>query len=135
MKRATIVAVLLLVLSGTVALAQDTPPPPPASVPMQMYHIVLVENGPNWKPQSQKSGMDARMEVIETIKKGTTAGIIVSAGLVNDETDVEFILILNVETKTEAEAIVHSHHLIKTKFFKPVIYSYFAPKGLTLVRK
>ena len=56
--------------------------------------------------------------------------MIVSAGLVNDETDVEFIIILDVETKTEAYNILMQAKNVKNGQFTPVIYSYFAPKGL-----
>ncbi len=74
--------------------------------------------------------MEVRLEVISTIKAGAKNGVVVSAGLVNDETDVEFIIILDVETKTEAYNILHSSKHVKDGFFKPVIYSYFAPEGL-----
>ena len=99
---------------------------------MQMYHIVLAEHGPNWKSQGSDEGMNVRMEVIDAIKKGAKNGVVVSAGLVNDKTDVEFIIILNVETKTEAWNIIHASKHVKDGFYKPVIYSYFAPKGLTV---
>ena len=76
------------------------------------------------------AGMDVRMQVIEGIKKGAQSGHILSAGLVNDETEVEFILILDVETKTEAYNLLQKSKNVKNGFFSVMIYSYFAPKGL-----
>ena len=137
MKRVAIAAVLLLGVSaliGTAALAQDTPSPATEST-MQMYHIVMMDHGPNWKSQGQRGGMEARMEAIEGIKAAAKEDLIISAGLVNDETDVEFILILDVQSKTEAKVLMESAKLVKSGFYKPVIYSYFAPKGLKLKRK
>ncbi len=57
-------------------------------------------------------------------------GLVVSAGLVNDETPMEFIIILDVETKTEAYNILMKSKNVKNGQYTPVIYSYFAPQGL-----
>ena len=127
MKR-TIVLFVVVLLTASLALAEEAKEIPKQE--MQMYHIVLAEHGPNWKSQGTEGGMDVRMQVINGIKKGAKDGLIVSAGLVNDETDVEFIIIFNVETKGEAYKIVHSSPNVKNGFFSPMIYSYFAPKGL-----
>jgi hypothetical protein len=97
---------------------------------MQMYHIALARKGPNWKSQNTDEGMDLRMEIIQNIRKAAQAGLIVSAGLVNDETDVEFIIILDVETKTEAYNILMNAKNVKNGAYTPTIYSWFAPKGL-----
>ena len=102
----------------------------PKKQTMQMYHIAMVQKGPNWKSQGSQEGMDVRMGVIENIKKAAQAGLVTSAGLVNDETDVEFILILDVETKTEAYNILMNAKRVKDGFFSVMIYSYFGPKGL-----
>jgi len=107
----------------------------PPKQEMHMYHIVLVKEGPNWKSQSSQEGMDVRMKVIDGIRKHAKAGLIVSAGLVNDETDVEFIIILDVETKTEAYNLIMQVKTVKSGFFTPMIYSYFGPKGLAFQKK
>ena len=91
-----------------------------------MYHIVILRKGPNWKSQNTTAGMDARMDAIDRIKKGAQEGIIVAAGLVNDETDGEFILLLDVETKTEALAIAKKSPMLTSGFYKADIYSWFA---------
>ncbi len=103
--------------------------------PMKMYHIVMAEKGPKWESQNSEKGMEVRLEVISNIQAGAEKGVIISAGLVNDETDVEFILIIDVETKTEAFSILESSKYVKSGFYKPVIYSYFAPDGLTVQGK
>jgi len=132
MKR-TIVLMLVLFVLATVgsALAQN-PVDEVASKKqtMQMYHIAMAQKGPNWKSQNTQEGMDVRMQIIENIGKAAQSGLIISAGLVNDETPVEFIMILDVETKTEAYNILQKAKNVANGFFSVTIYSYFAPKGL-----
>ena len=130
MKRLLVLlATFAFVLSLSVsALAQEHQ----KSVPMQMYHVVMVKHGPNWKSQGSEEGMDARMRLIDAVRKGAKSGLIVSAGLVNDETDVEFIIIMNVETKTEAYKILQEAPNYKNGMFAADIYSMFAPKGLVV---
>jgi hypothetical protein len=132
MKR-TIILMLTLFVFTTVgsALAQNAVDKvAPKKQVMQMYHIAMVKKGPNWKSQNSEEGMDIRMEVIEGIRKAAQSGLVASAGLVNDETDVEFILILDVETKTEAYNILQKAKNVANGFFSVDIYSWFAPKGL-----
>lgn len=132
MKR-TIVLMLVLFVFVTVGSAFAENPVDkvaPKKQTMQMYHIAMAQKGPNWKSQSSQEGMDVRMEVIEGIKKGAQSGLVISAGLVNDETPMEFIIILDVETKTEAYNLLQKAKNVKNGFFSVMIYSYFAPKGL-----
>jgi len=132
MKRSIMLLMILAILSSYgVALAQNpVDEVAPKKQTMQMYHIVMIQKGPNWKSQNTEEGMDVRMQVIEGIRKAAQSGLIISAGLVNDETPVEFILIMDVETKTEAYNIIMKAKRVKDGFFTPMIYSYFAPKGL-----
>jgi uncharacterized protein YciI len=111
MKKIVILSALVLfVLTSAVALAQENP----KSQPMQMYHVVMVKKGPNWKSQNTKEGL------------------VITAGLVNDETDVDAIIILNVETKYEAIAILEASPHYKDGMYRADIYSLFAPKGLVM---
>jgi hypothetical protein len=119
----------LFLLAGFVSADQATAEKPKTGE-MHMYHIVLAKAGPNWKSQGSQEGMDIRMRAISNIKKATEEGLIISAGLVNDETDVEFIFILDVETKTEAFKLINQAENFKNGFFTAEIYSYFAPKNL-----
>lgn len=134
MKRSFFVMLMLFVfvITGSSMAQEATETGKAKSVPMKMYHIVMAQKGPNWKSQNSDEGMDARMTVIEGIRKGAQQGLIISAGLVNDETNVEFIIILDVETKTEAYNLMHQGKLVKSGFFTPLIYSYFAPEGLAV---
>jgi hypothetical protein len=132
MKR-TIILMLALFVFTTVGSAFAENPVDkvaPKKQTMQMYHIAMVKKGPNWKSQNSEEGMDIRMDVIEGIKKAAQSGLIISAGLVNDETNVEFILILDVETKTEAYNLLQKAKNVSNGYFSVDIYSYFAPKGL-----
>jgi hypothetical protein len=131
MKR-TLIALAALALVAAAALTAHAQKP--KSVPMHMYHIVLAKEGPNWKSQGSEEGMDVRMQVVNAVRAGAEEGLVVSAGLVNDETDVEFIVILDVETKTEAYNLMMSSPNVKNGFFKPEIYSYFGPEGLVYKR-
>jgi hypothetical protein len=134
MKRSFFVMLMLFVFVVTgSAMAQEAEgTEKPKSAPMKMYHIVMAQKGPNWKSQNSEEGMDARMRVIEGLREGARQGVVISAGLVNDETNVEFIIILDVETKTEAYNLINAGKLVKNGFFTPLIYSYFAPDGLTV---
>jgi hypothetical protein len=97
---------------------------------MKMYQVVLVQKGPNWKSQNTEEGMDIRMSIIEGIRSAAQEGWIISAGLVNDETPVEFILIFDIETKTEAYNLLHNAKNVKNGYYTPMIYSMFAPEGI-----
>ncbi len=132
MKRTIILLLALFVITTVGSALAQNPVDEVASKKqtMQMYHIALVKKGPNWKSQNSEEGMDIRVEVIEGIKSGAQSGLIISAGLVNDETPVEFILILDVETKTEAYNILQKAKNVSNGFFSLDIYSYFAPEGL-----
>jgi len=148
MKRTLLFSLLLMAtaLLATPALAQDgsdeaatdaaaeaASSPVAKSLPkqeMQMYQIVLAKRGPNWKSQNTEGGMDVRMQVIESVRAGAESGVLISAGLVSDETDVEFIFIFDKEFKGEVYDIVMNAPLVKNGFFKAEIYSYFGPAGM-----
>ncbi len=133
MKRFAILTstLLFLIVISLPAAAQDAP----KSVPMQMYHVAMVKKGPNWKSQNTQEGMDIRMQIIKAVKKSAKSGLIVSAGLVNDETDVEFIIIFNIKNKYEALDLLDHSPNIKNGAYKADLYSWFAPKGLVLNSK
>ena len=130
MKRTLTLVILALAVTVWVLPAAAQEIPENKKQLMQMYHVVVVKHGPNWVSQHSQEGADIRMEVIENIKKGARSGLIVSAGLVNDETDAEFIVILDVETKYEALEILNAAPNYKNGVFAGEIYSWFAPKGL-----
>ena len=133
MKRMLLFAVLALTVVATTLPAAAQEVPETKKHLMQMYHVVVIKHGPKWVSQHTQEGMDIRMEVIENIKKGARSGLVVSAGLVNDETDAEFIVILDVETKAEALEILNKAPNFKNGMFAGDIYSWFAPKGLRLM--
>jgi hypothetical protein len=123
-----VVAVLAMALP---VLAQEEAPP---KQKMKMYHVVIAKKGPNWKSQNTDEGMDIRMRIIENVRKGAMDGTIVSAGLVNDETDAEFIIIFDIETKTEIYNIMQQAETIKSGQYVVDAYSWFAPEGLAWQR-
>lgn len=99
---------------------------------MKMYQIVMLKQGPNWKSQGSEEGMDVRMQVIANIRKAAQEGLVVSAGLINDETNVEFVVIMDLETKTEAYNVLNKAPKIKNGFYSADIYSYFTSEGITI---
>jgi len=129
MKR-SLCTVLLLAFVLSTFIASAVLAQAPKSQPMEMYHVVLVKHGPNWKSQGEEGGMETRMKVIENVRRGAQTGIVASAGLVNDETDIEFIFILRIETKTEALNMLHKAETFKSGFYDADIYSWFAPSEL-----
>jgi uncharacterized protein YciI len=124
----TVTACVILACISPAAFAQA----PKSTYESTMYQVVLAKHGPNWKPQHTEEGMDIRLQAIERIKQAAAEGLIVSAGLVNDETDVEIIMIMNLETKTEALALAQKSPTIQSGFWEVEIYSWFAPKGLAI---
>jgi hypothetical protein len=132
MKRLIMLLMVLTILSSYgAALAQNpVDEVAPKKQAMKMYQVVLVQKGPNWKSQNTEEGMDVRMAIIENIRTAAQQGWVISAGLVNDETPVEFILILDVETKTEAYNLLHDAKNVKNGYYSPLIYSMFAPEGI-----
>ena len=133
MKRTLLFVILALAVVAWALPAAAQEVPEAKKHLMQMYHVVVVKHGPNWVSQHSQEGMDIRMQVIEAIKEGARSGLVVSAGLVNDETDAEFIIILDVETKAEALEILNNAPNYKNGVFAGDIYSWFAPKGLRLM--
>lgn len=133
MKRLIMSLVVLTILSSYgAALAQNpVDEVAPKKQKMKMYQVVLVQKGPNWKSQGSEEGMDVRMEIIKNIRNAAEKGLVVSAGLVNDETPVEFILIFDIETKTEAYNLLHGAKHVKDGYYTPMIYSMFAPEGVS----
>ncbi len=127
MKRTLLVTLLLTVVTMFALPLQAEELP---KQKLKMYHIVMAKKGPNWKSQGSEAGMDVRMQVIDGIRAAAKSGLLISAGLVNDETDVEFIFIFDIETKTEAYNLIMQANNVKNGFFTPEIYSYFAPEGL-----
>lgn len=111
--------------------AQEEAPP---KQKMKMYHVVIAKKGPNWKSQNTDEGMDIRMRIIENVRKGAMDGTIISAGLVNDETDAEFIIIFDIETKTEIYNMMQTAENIKNGQYAIEAYSWFAPEGLAWQR-
>jgi len=139
MKRTLLISFLLMAtaLLATPVLAQDGAAKASKEMPkqeMQMYQIVLAKRGPNWKSQGSEGGMDVRMQVIQAVRDAAKDGLLVSAGLVSDETDVEFIFIFDIETKGEVFDLVMNSKNVKNGFFKAEIYSYFGPKGMVFQR-
>jgi hypothetical protein len=132
MKRAVLAAGILIVVAAAAVSNAEAQTATQSSYEFQMYQVVLLKHGPNWKPQHEAEGMDIRMNTIEAIKKGVQQGLVVTAGLVNDETDVEIIMIMNIETKTEALEIARKAPNLRNGFWTAEIYSWFAPKGLTV---
>ena len=99
-----------------------------------MYHVVIAKKGPNWKSQNTDEGMDIRLQIIENVRTLALEGVIVSAGLVNDETDAEFIIIFDMETKTEIYNLMQKAENVKNGHYVVEAYSWFAPEGLAWQR-
>ncbi len=136
MKRfAILTATILFVLVSTLPAVAQTgavAEKVEKSQTMTMYHMVIVKKGSNWKSQHTQEGADIRMDIINNIKKAAKEGLVITAGLVNDETDAEFIIIFNIKNKYEALELMNKSKNIKNGMFKAEIYSMFAPTGLAV---
>jgi len=130
MKRTAILIATALFVLGSIlpAMAQEGQ----KTAPMQMYHVAVLKKGPNWTSQHTEGGGDTRTQIIKAIRQGAKEGLVITAGLVNDETDAEFIIILNIETKYEALELLNKSPNYKNGMFTADIYSMFAPTGLVV---
>ncbi len=122
MKRTLLLIALILTVTAWVlpAAAQEQ------KATMHMYQVALAKRGPEWKSQNTQEGMDLRIQMIEAIKAAAKQGLIVSAGLVNDESEVEFIIVFDVETKHEVMALLNKAPMVVNGMFTPEVYSWFA---------
>lgn len=122
------VASLLVALCAGVALAQGQ-----TKVEFANYYVVLAERGPTWQPQGDQRGMEVRMEVIEGLKKLLADNDeVIIAGLVNDESGAEFIMIVRTEDEMEMRKELQNAPNVANGFFNLRIHSWRAPAGLKL---
>ena len=131
MKRLVIAIVLIALYAGLAvpAVAQTTEP---AKVKFASYWVVYAERGPTWVPQASTGGMEVRMEVIEGLRKAYAEGDIIIAGLINDGSDAEFIVIMQTEDEMGLRERLNNGKYVANGFFKLEIHSFHAPAGLTL---
>lgn len=122
MKRTLLLFALILTVAAWAlpAAAQEQ------KATMHMYQVALAKRGPAWKSQNTQEGMDLRIQLIEAVKAAAKQGLIVSAGLVNDESEVEFIIVFDVETKHEVMALLNKAPLVVDGMYTPEVYSWFA---------
>jgi hypothetical protein len=127
MKR-LVIAVLLVTLSAGLALAQEQ-----TKVEFANYYVVLAERGPTWTPQTDQRGMEVRMEVVEGLKKLLSQNDeVIIAGLVNDESGAEFIMIVQTEDEMGMRRKLQNAKNVANGFFNLEIHSWRAPAGLKL---
>lgn len=98
-----------------------------------LYWIVLVEHGPNWKSQSSEEGAKKKMQAINGLKEAIGEGHIITAGLVVDDLDAEFVMIVNEEAEMVVREALKNSPLVKEGFYKLRALTWHAPKGLKLI--
>ncbi len=128
MKRLLIIAFLatMLLSQAMPALAQD-------KVEFASYFIVYAVKGPNWKPQTDVDAMDIRLEIIENLKTLLQENNdLIIAGLVNDGSDAEFVMIFQTEDEMGLRDKLKNAKNVKNGFFKAEGHSFHAPAGLKL---
>ena len=127
MKR-LVAIVMLAVLASGIALAQEQ-----TKVEFANYYVILAERGPTWTPQTDQKGMEVRMEVIEGLKKLLRDNDeVIIAGLVNDASGAEFIMIVETEDEMGMRQKLQNAKNVANGFFNLNIYSWRAPAGLKL---
>ena len=125
---ATIVAALALVAALS-AGAQTTP----IEAEFAEYFVVLAERGPTWTPQSDAKGWEVRMEVVEDLKKAVLEQHdVIIAGLVDDASDAEFIMIVQTEDEMALRQRLAGYKNVANGFYSLNIHSWRAPAGLKL---
>lgn len=120
-----VLAVVVSALAPTAVLAQS-------KYESDLYFIVLAEHGPNWKPQSTEDGLKKKMQAIENLKKVIGSSEVITAGLVIDDVDADFVLIINVENEAAVREALQKAPLVQEGFYKVRTLAWQAPKGLKL---
>jgi len=127
MKRIIVLCALLIVTGTNLVFAQGHDQDPYAR---QMYHIAIVEQGPNFKPMGTDEYSKVQMQLLAGLRELDKEGILITGGPVNDGSPVELILILKIETLTEAQALVNSAPNVQNGFWKVQLYPWFGRAGL-----
>ncbi len=97
------------------------------------YYVVFAERGPTWTPQTDEKGMEVRMQVLESLKKLLLeSDELIIAGLVNDGSGAEFILIVQTEDEMAMRNDLNGAPNVANGFFNLKIHSWYAPAGLKL---
>ena len=131
MKRLICLATALVLLAGTILpAAASAQAMGKSKYQFEMYHVVIVKQGPNWKPYGTEESMAVQEQMVAGVQQAADEGILVSGGLVQDGTDVELIFIFRIENYADALDIINSSPSIRSGFYRAEIYPWFAPKGL-----
>ena len=106
----------------------------PTKVQFAEYYVVFAERGPTWQPQTDERGMEVRMQVLEGLKGLLTehADKAIIAGLVNDGSGAEFILIVQTEDEMGMRKYLNDAPNVQNGFFNLRIHSFHGPAGLKL---
>jgi len=131
MKRFVIAAVLAAVSIGFVLPA--TAQTGTDKVEFASYWVVYAEHGPTWLPQTDEQGMKVRMQVVEALKNALINDHeVIIAGLVDDGSDAEFIIILQTEDEWGMRKTLNNSPNVANGFYNLKIHSFQAPAGLNL---
>jgi hypothetical protein len=126
----TIALTFLVLIAFCLPVAAQAQASGKSKYEVQMYHIVVFKKGPNWKPFGTPE-LDVMMgKFVENLRKAEETGLLVAAGLVNDNTDVEMMFILNIENLYEAMELARNSMMVKNGQYTPVVHSWLGPKGL-----
>jgi len=96
------------------------------------YFVIYAVKGPNWKPQTDQESMEMRQTVVDNLGKMVKSGEIIIAGLVNDGSDAEFIMIIQTEDEPGLRSRLENAKSVKSGLYAVRMHSWFAPKGLKL---
>jgi hypothetical protein len=97
---------------------------------MEMYHVFIVKQGPNWKPEGTAEATEVQRRLIASAKELLKQEIWIAGGPVSDVTEVEGIIIMRIEAMHEALEMVRQAPSVKSGFYKIDAYPWFAAKGL-----
>jgi hypothetical protein len=132
MSRLILATVAAAVLAGSVLPAAVAAQPPQTKHEFEMYHVVIVKQGPKWKPYGTEEATNAQQTLIGNVEKLSDAGTLVSGGIVNDESPVELIFVFRSLTYNQIMTMIQKAPNMKNGFYAAEFYPWFAPKGLKL---
>jgi len=130
MKRQLVAACVLLLIFGGVLPAIGQDQEAGLGYEEEQYTVIVVKQGPKWKPFGTDEAMAAMQTLLKNSRELFAEGIWIAGGLVQDGTEVELIILLRIEKRSEAIKLINQAPNVKSGFYKADVYPWTAPKGL-----
>jgi hypothetical protein len=123
-------AVAVALLIGSILLGAAIAQHAKSKYEFEMYHVLLIQKGPNWKPFGSEESDQVQRTMIANLRKFDETGSFVAGGLVNDNSSVEMIFIFRTLKYNEIMDLIQRSPNVRNGFYQVDFYPWFAWKGL-----